>query len=871
MTYARTCRRLLACSLTLTIAAAGSAPAQTIPTPAEFAGHAIGADGKLVRWDRIAEYMNVIARGSDRVRVQNLGKTTLDNDFIAVLVSSPENLRRIDHFRDVGRQLAAGRSDDNLARQLAQEGRVFVVINHNIHSTEIGSSQTTLEMIHRLATDDSPEIREILDNVILVHIPSANPDGQIMVVDWYLRNAGTRFETSPMPWLYHHYVGHDNNRDLFMGNMIETRYLWQLVYQDYPVRVLLDQHQQGANAARIFVPPYPDPPNERVHPLIWQETRFFGAAMATALQSAGKKGVQSQGSSYRLYHQGGTASAWWHNITKLLTETASARMATPVTIGPEELEVPAADGVVSAMKVSQSYPDPWPGGVWRLRDVIDYQMIAALAVLTQSARYRQELLFGHHVMAHDAIARAAEGPYAYVVAPGQQRDPIAAADMVQRLIDQGVEVHRATSTFHADGVSYPAGTFVLLSAQSARPALTDLLEAQNYPELRRFEGGPPIRPYDVTGYTMSLQMGVSTERVMQPFDAQLERIARAEWRPATAQPARTAYVLNHEINRTFLAVNRLLRAGVPVYRSAKPLRVGDHQLSAGAFLVPANAAPVVPLAAELGIPLEPDPADLPRQQSQWGARVRAPRIALYRPWIPSMDEGWTRWILEQYGFDVTSLSNADVRAGALRDRFDVLIIPSQITTAAILNGYSAERVPAEYVGGIGAAGVANLRTFVTQGGELVTLGDAGEFAILHMNVPVANTVAGLPPDQFYGPGTILRLTIDTTHPLGYGLPPEVAAKFMNGSGYEVRAPAESPAGNANVVASYPADRDLLMSGMLVGADRLKGKGGIVDVSYGRGRIVMFGFAVQHRAQTHGTYKLLFNALYYSTTARVATR
>jgi hypothetical protein len=711
------------------------AHAQSIPTPAQFAGHPVGADRKLVRWERIVEYMRMIDERSDRVQLQTLGKTTLGNEFIVVLVSSPSNLQRMDSLRETARRLASGRTDDVAARRLAAAGKVFIAINHAIHSTEIGSSQTTLEMVHRLATDDSPETREILDNVILVHIPSANPDGQIMVVDWYDRNVGTRFETSPMPWLYHHYVGHDNNRDLFMGNMIETRYLWQVLYRDYPVQVLLDQHQQGANAARIFVPPYPDPPNERVHPLVWQQTRFFGAAMAAALQTAGKKGVQSQGSSYRLYHQGGTASAWWHNIIKLLTETASASMATPVTLAPDEVRVPAADGVVSNMRVSQSYPDPWPGGTWRLRDIIDYQMIAATAVLTQSARYRAELLYGQHVMARDAIGAAAAGPYAYIVSPAAQRDPITAADMVQRLIDQGVEAHRATASFQANGRTYPAGTFVLLTAQSMRPVLTDLMEAQHYPELRRYEGGPPIRPYDVTGYTLPLQMGVTTDRALTHFDAVLEPVRDATWRSPVPMPgsARVAYVLNHEINRTFIAVNRLLAAGIPVHRSARPIATANGLLSAGAFVVPVahvQALRVVPaLATELGIPVLADPTLPPGELSTWSAPVRGPRIGLYRPWVASMDEGWTRWILEQYEFNATALLNHDVRAGRLNERFDVIIIPNQVTINAILAGYSANRMLAEYAGGIGDEGVANLRSFVESGGVLVTLGDAGAFAI----------------------------------------------------------------------------------------------------------------------------------------------
>ncbi len=841
----------------------------TVPSPEQFAGHPIGADRQLVRWEKIVEYMQVLAKSSNRVRVETLGKTTQGNPFIAVVVSSPDNLARLDRFREIARQLASGRVVESEARRLSSEGRVFAFINHNIHSTEIASSQTTMEMIYGLASDDSPETKEILDNVILVHVPSANPDGQILTVDWYNRNLGTKFERSPMPWLYHPYVGHDNNRDFFMGNMIETRYMQKLVYQEYAPQVYLDQHQAGANSARMFVPPFPDPPNERVHPLIWQQTLFFGGAMASALEAAGKKGVQAEGTNYRIYHEGGTLSAWWHNITAVLTEAASASMATPITINPEDLQRPVTDGIVSNMKISKAYPDPWPGGVWRLRDAIDYQMIAARAFLKHSARYRSELLYNNYVMARDQFAKSAsEGPYAYIVSPAAQPDPLTAADMVQRLLNQGVEVERATATFDAGGKSYPAGTFVLYTAQATRPALVDLLEPQSYPEMRAYEGGPPIRPYDVTGYTLSMQMGVSVDRIVQHFNAPTQGISRAELPPATAAHAQVAYVLNHEINKTVVAVNRLLKAGVPVYRARESL---EGKGSPGAFLVPAAVPGIYErlqaISKEIGVPVSADPSGLPPAASDWGMRLTNPRLALYKSWVASMDEGWTRWILEQNEFPYTSLDNSMVKAGHLHDRFDVIILPAETPLQSLLNGHSADRMPAEYAGGIGEEGIANLKQFMVDGGTLITLDSAGEAAIEKFGAPVKDALKGIPGKDFYCPGSILALHIDTHHPIGYGLPETVAAKFVQSPAYELTSPEGTPASNAHVVASYPMDKPLLMSGLLIGESRLKGRAAVVEMNYGRGRLVMLGFRVQHRGQTHGTYKLLFNSIYYGAMSR----
>ncbi|HTS27680.1 MAG TPA: M14 metallopeptidase family protein [Bryobacteraceae bacterium] len=838
-----------------------------VPTPEQFAGFPVGADRRLVRWEKIVEYMHLLARSSDRVRVETLGKTTQGNPFIAVIVSSPGNLARIDQFRDTARRLASGRVTEAEARRLAGEGRVFAFINHNIHSTEIASSQTTLEMIYGLATGDSPDTKEILDNVILVHVPSANPDGQILTVDWYNRNLGSKFERSPMPWLYHPYVGHDNNRDFFMGNMIETRYMQKLVYQEYTPQVYLDQHQAGVNSARMFVPPFPDPPNERVHPLIWQQTLFFGGAMASALESAGKKGVQAEGTNYRIYHEGGTLSAWWHNITAVLTEAAGASVATPVTLRPEDLQMPLTDGLVSNMKITKAYPDPWPGGTWRLRDAIDYQMIAARAFLKHSARYRTELLYNHYVMARDQIAKAeSEGPYAYVISPASQRDPLTAADLVQRLINQGVEAHRASAPFQAGGKSYPPGSFVLFTAQATRPALVDLLEPQSYPEMRAYEGGPPIRPYDVTGYTLSMQMGVVVDRIPQRFDAPVEAISRAVLPAPAVDRAQVAYVLNHEINKTVVAVNRLLKAGVPVYRAREALDLRNGRLSPGAFLVPASAPGIQErlqtISKEIGIPVAADPPGLSPAVANWGMALTEPRIALYKSWVASMDEGWTRWILEQNEFPYTSLTNAMVKAGHLHDRFDVIILPAETTLPNLLNGYSADRMPAEYAGGIGDEGVANLKQFAMDGGTLVTLDSAGEAAIEKLGAPVKDTLKGVPEKEFYAPGSILALHIDTRHPIGYGLPELVAAKFVRSPAYELGSLEGRAATSPHVVASYPADRPLLMSGLLIGESRLQGRAAVVEMKYGRGRLVMLGFRVQHRGQTHGTFKLLFNSIYY---------
>ena len=437
---------------------ASAAPQAEIPTPEEFFGFAIGTDEKLARWDQILEYFDLLAETSGRVRVDEYGPTTLDNRFVSVVVTAPENFADIDRYVDIGRQLADGRSlSQQQARALAQEGKVTVVLNHNIHSSEIGSSQTSVQLIYEMATLNTPLMEEVLENVIMVLVPSSNPDGQIMVTDWYNQNLDTDFEEAPMPYLYHHYAGHDNNRAFFMGNLVETRYMFKLMFDDWAPQVYLDQHQMGSGGARMFVPPFPDPQSPDIPPLLFQEIRLLGGQIVTDLQAEGKKGILT-GEMYRIYGQEGALNWRFHNVVGLLTETASARIASPVTPNSGNRAGRGGRGGGSrggrggrggSSEFSVAMVDPWRGGTWTLGDIVDYQMIAARGVLKQTARNREDFLYNQWLMAQETLKRAEiEGPYAWVI-PIDQSDPNTAADLVQRLINQGIEVYQAGESFEA--------------------------------------------------------------------------------------------------------------------------------------------------------------------------------------------------------------------------------------------------------------------------------------------------------------------------------------------------------------------------------------------------------------------------------------
>ena len=840
---------------------------QRVPSPDEYLGFQLGADRQLARWDQIVGYLEQVDAASDRVGMEVVGETTLGNPFVVVVVSSPENMRMLERYEDIARQLASGRLAPTDARALAESGKVVVFLNHNVHSTEIASSQTSLRLLHFLSTETSQEVTEILDKVILVHIPSGNPDGQIMAVDWYRQNVGTEYEQSPMPWLYHPYIGHDNNRDFFMGNVVESELMMRLVYKDWHPQIYLDQHQMGAYGARMFVPPFPDPPNEHVDPLIWQQIKFLGGGIATDLQVAGKQGVLTN-AMYRIYHQGGPLSVWWHNIVGLLTETASASMATPLTLDREDLRPTRPDQGLPVYAAAKNFPDPWYGGEWHLSDIVDHQFIAAMSVLKQAARYKSEFLFNNYLMAQRAIETSqVEGPFAYVV-PARQKDGPTAEEMIARLMLQGIEVHRADSAVQVGAETYREGSFFLLTAQSARAALVDLFESQDYPDVRLYPDGPPILPYDVTGYTLPLQMGVTYAAIESRFDVSpLSLISSVEPDvPASIPAATEAFILNHEINKTAVLVNRLLARNVPVYRVSQALDFDGRPISPGAFALrasPQTRTTLMELNTDLSLPIAADPSGFSVDDS--GLELTAPRVGLYKSWVPSIDEGWTRWILEEFDFDYLGLQNDAVRRGNLRDAFDVIILPAQLSLNQLLEGRAPGEIPEAYVGGIGEEGVDNLKQFVVDGGTLITLDSGGEVVLEYFDVAVSNSLDGVTRDQFFCPGCIVRVAVDTENPIGFGLDSEVAAKFANSPGYVVDV---ESSGDVQILAQYPSEDPLLMSGLIMGEELLRDKAAAVRIGYGNGSIIMLGFRVQHRGQTHGTYKLLFNSIYSGASSNV---
>ncbi len=845
--------------LTVFLFAAAFLPAaeNTILSPEDFFGFRLGDDRKIARWDRIVEYFYLLEKQSPALKVIDLGPSTMGNPFLLVIITAPANLERLEELRLINARISdpRGLAAEELER-LVGLGRAVICQSMSLHATEIGGTQMAPELAFDLLNRRDEEAGRILDEVIFLMIPSFNPDGQIMVTDWYRRTLGGEYEGSDPPWLYHKYAGHDNNRDGDHLNLVESKYAARVLYRDWRPQAYVDHHHMGGYGARFYVPPYSEPIRPHADPLIWREIAWYGAHIAYKLEEAGKTGVLNAAQFPGWGHFGWHWITPFHNIAGMLTESASARLATPLYVHPEQLRAGARQ--FPRYEAQSTFPNPWPGGWWKLRDIVEQKKISAWALLDAAARNRETVLRNAYLKASRQIERGrVEKPLAYVI-PTAQHDRLTALKMINNLLASGIEIQRAESGFSVTGVNYEPGAFVVFAAQPKLGLIRNLLGRTLYPdnEWTTDRNGLPLRPYDSATHTMHEFMGVRVDELDEVPAGDFLVLQEATSPRPFFQPGRRSYRLDGRLNDSFRAANLLLAAGIRISR----VRSAQADWRAGDFIVSGGEDEVLKQTAELtGVDfLEAEPVS--------GAELKPlkkTRIGLYQRYLGgNMDEGWTRLLLENFSFPFSTVMDAEIRRGRLNNNFDLIILPSD-SENVLLGQLGAEagprrhNHPPEYRSGLGREGVAGLRSFVENGGTLVALGRSWSFVADQFGLQVRNALAGLNAGDFFCPGSTVRAVFDQTQPLAWGMPAEGLLLFWNGAAFEIMPGAFNE--RYRTVVRY-AGRELLQSGRLVGEEHLAGRGALVEADYGRGRIVLMGFPVQHRSQTHATFKLLFNVL-----------
>ena len=845
-----------------------------VPTPESVLGYQVGADFKLASYEDSLGYFRQLDAASDRMQLVEIGRTSFNRPWYMALISSPENLANVERHREIAQKLAHPQGPpeltDDEARQLAREGKAIIHIDGGLHASEVAHAQHTMELAYDLVAGvDDPEIQAIHENLIVLLWPSINPDGQTLVADWYEPNVGTPYETSRMPWLYQKYVGHDNNRDAYMLNMVESRVI-ERTWRYWEPQIRYIPHQSSPFPTRIFLPPYADPIANRVHPVMSRTVNTLGMLIAQALEERGQVGATHME----------TFDVWYpgyvdhlpnlQNAVAFFTETALFQYATPGFYTLRDIPDNRKE-----LRPESLYSSPWPGGWWRLRDAVEYILTSSHATLGFAAKYKERVLYNRYQAGRDTIRKYTnDPPYAYFI-PQQQRDPVAPVELLRRLAFNGVRVHQLQSPVSIEGNTYPEGTWVIPMNQEFAELARNVLEIQSYPDLRASEDAPPEQPYDVAGWTLPYQFDVEVIEVTTPLSDDVRAAMKpvegkvADWRPAfrdNVDPASreidaapfdsapglgfdtdavaagivppagevtgsgAALALSPAQNNAFRVVNRAWREG------------GRVRFRDGRYVVTGLSDQV---ARELHLRAERCGAS--------GTSLPRPRIGLYRPWRPSMDEGWTRWLLKQYDFDFTNLRDADFHSRPLGDRFDVILF-ADVDAKTILEGFQPGSVPPRYAGGIGSRGVRALGEFVEAGGTLVCFNRSSAFAVKELNLPVKNVVADLDSKSFYVGGSLLEVAVDTVHPVMAGMPGR-ASVFVGRS--PVFTTTEGFEGAA--LAKYQEAGSPLLSGYLLGEEHINGFAAALDVRHGKGHVVLLGFRPQWRGQPFGTFRIVFNS------------
>ncbi len=904
---------------------APAARAQQLTSPEQQFGHPIGADYVLPNYTELTAYWQKLSRESDRMVLDTIGTTAEGRPQLMAIVTSPANHQRLERYRQIAETLGRARVSEEEARALAREGKAIVWIDGGLHATEVLGAQQLMETVWQLVSGQDEETLRILDNVIILAV-HANPDGMELVSDWYMRvPEPTERSTGGIPRLYQKYIGHDNNRDFYMSAQPETENMNRVMYHEWYPQIVYNHHQTGPQGTVLFAPPFRDPFNHHFDPLVVTGIDMVGAAMHNRFILEGKPGATMRsGAGYSTWWNGGLrTTTYFHNMIGLLTETIG---------NPTPMQIPF---LTSRQLPSADLPAPIEPQAWHFRQSIEYSVTANKAVLDLASRNKDHFLFNFWRMGRNSIERGSRDNWTHYprriaaaaeslaanrgqggqgggfggaargtqedfqrllrdpalrdargyIIPSDQPDFPTATKFVEALLETGIEVDRATSAFEVNGKRYPAGSYVVKTTQAFRPHVLDMFEPQDHPDDFAYPGAAPTPPYDNAGWTLAFQMGVQFDRVLEGFDGPFERVQGFHLAPPPGRISgngRAGYLLSHQVNDAFIAVNRLMAANKDVFWLTDAVTVDGTQYPAGTFFIP-EAGGVRPIleavARDKGVNFT---AVAARPQAE-ALRVEPVRVGLWDRYGGSMPSGWTRWLLEQFEFPFEVVYPQRLNAGDLDDDFDVLVFVDGAIPGGGGGGFGGggfgggnnANIPQEFQHMLGSVTVDStipqIRRFLEDGGTVVTIGRSTSLA-RHLGLPISPAPARdgveLESEEFYVPGSLLQARVDNTLPAAHGMPEYADFMFDNSPSFTLGP--EAAAQGIQPIAWFDSPAPL-RSGWAWGEEHLEGAVAAAQATVGDGTLFLFGPEIAFRAQPHGTFKLLFNSIYSGGAERARVR
>lgn len=843
-----------------------------IPEPVDFFGFEPGSDRNLFNYEQLIEYLQLLDSTSPRLKMIEIGKSPMKRPMYIAFFSNEENLNNLDNLKEINKRLALDPDIPQAERDIMiQNGKVFVTMTLSMHSGEVGPSQSAPLIAYEFVTTEDKKLLDIFDDVVYMMVPCHNPDGMNMIVNHYKKYKDTKYEGSSMPGVYHKYVGHDNNRDFVTLTQSDTRAISSIFCKDWFPQVMVEKHQMGSRGPRYFVPPMHDPITENVAAELWNWTWVFGSNMIKDMTAVGLEGI-SQHYLFDDYWPGSTETCIWKNVIGMLTEAASARYAKPIFIEPTELSVYGKG--LSEYKKSINMPLPWPGGWWKLSDIVQYEIVSTKSVLQTSAIHRIDILKFRNDLCKAEVKRGKNNPPYYYILPVKQHDQSELVNLVNLLLEHGVNVYQLSSDITLAGKIYEAGDFVIPLAQAFRPFIKEVLEKQKYPVRHYTPNGEIIKPYDITSWSLPLQKGVQSAEIKirsVKLENSIEKVNNPISFKENIPDNFKSVVFNVNNNESFKAVFKSIESGIKVYRLLQTVQFSDRKIEDGSFIIQESNSQLNQILKTLNV----SPLFLNDLVDTKMSQVKMPRIALVETYFHDMDAGWTRYIFDTYHIPYKAVRPGDFSKTNFAKKYDVVIFPD-VNKSVLMKGkwkskddYRVSDYPPEFTHGIEKEGMEKLMNFLDNGGLIIAWGRStelftGTLEIVHdadekeeFQLPFNNISEKLAKDGLYCPGSLVKIKLLKAHPITLGVPEEIGVFFRGRPVFTTSQPSLDM--DRRVIASFP-ERDILMSGYSENEKKLGKKVAIVWLKKGKGQLVFMGFNPQFRASTEVSFKLLFNSI-----------